>query len=200
MRTQVLVGGLLGLLFASCTGTIDRRVDPDAPDAVGGAVLQSQDIRTMADQMARDIIAYGVLTSIPQGQRVTFHITEMRNESSQTINKSLVLMKLRTELFRALGGRVQVLDRSQEGLEAVQKEREAKRAGAVAGKESMKGDVLGSDYVLKGVIQDMVAQSGQLKSAYYVVTFELTNLETTELAWTNNYETKFESEKSVITR
>jgi hypothetical protein len=45
-----------------------------------------------------------------------------------------------------------------------------------------------------------VQQSGKLKIAYYLVTFEMTDLETSRLMWTNDYETKFESEKSVITR
>lgn len=193
---------LLGLLVlaSACAGTIDRRVDPDAPDAVGGAVLQSQDIRTMADNMARDLKAYGILTSAPANERIAFHITELVNESGDPMNRSLILTKLRTELFRSLGGRVQILDRSSDGLEAVRAERAAKRSAAVSSKESQRGDVLGSDYVLKGRIQDRVLQSGKLKSAYYVVTFELTNLETSELAWTNSYETKFESEKSVISR
>lgn len=198
-----LLWSLLALFFlfaASCRGTIDRRVDPDSPDVVGGTSLQSQDIRTMADSMARDIKAQGVLTSAPEGQRISFHILGMVNESSDPINSMLITTKLRTELFRALGGRVQVLDRSADGLEAVRRERAAKRDGAVTSKPSQVGEVAGSDYVLKGRIQDRVLQSGKLKSAYYLVTFELTNLETSELAWTNDYETKFESEKSVIAR
>jgi len=141
-----------------------------------------------------------VLTSQADDQTVTFHITELKNESSDVINRTIILNKLRTELFKALGNKIVVLDRSAEGLEAVRREREAKRAGAVTQNEGMKGGVLGSDYVLKGVIQDRVQQSGKLKSAYYLVTFELTDLETSRLMWTNDYETKFESEKSVITR
>ena len=186
--------------MAACKGTIDRRVDPDAPDSAGGTALQSQDIRTMADAMARDIKASGVLASAPAGERIAFHITEMVNESATSINKSIILTKLRTELFRAFQGRVQIIDRSADGLDAVRREREAKRAGAVTSKESQRGDVLGSDYVLKGRNQDLTKQAGNLKTAYYIVTFELTNLETSELMWTNDYETKFESEKSVISR
>jgi PBP1b-binding outer membrane lipoprotein LpoB len=194
------LSALLLPFLAACSSTIDRRVDPDNPDTVGGAVLESQDIRTMADKMARDIIQTGVLASAPAGTRTTFHITEMRNESSDTLNRTMILMKLRTELFRGLGNRVDILDRSAEGLEAVRKEREAKRAGAVTANAGRTGDVLGSDYVLKGVIQDRVKQAGKLKSAYYLVTFELTDLETGRLVWTGDYEAKFESEKSVISR
>lgn len=201
MRTLASTCGLLGLLlFGACGTPVDRRVDPDSPDAAGGAVLQSQDIRTMAKQMADSIRESGILTSTVDGQKVTFHITEMKNESSDVINRSIMLTKLQSELFEALGGRIRILDRSAEGLEAVRAEREAKRAGAVTSTEGRRGDVLGSDYVLAGVIQDRVQQAGRMKSAYYLVTFRLTDLETSEMVWVKSYETKFESEKSVITR
>ena len=56
-RTRQPLALLLGLVACGTVacGTVDRRIDPDAPDEVGGAVLDSQDIRTMADTMARDI-------------------------------------------------------------------------------------------------------------------------------------------------
>ena len=61
------------MLLAACS-TVDRRIDPDDPDPVSGAVLRSQDIGSMADQMARDIIASGVLRSSDPQQRFSFHI------------------------------------------------------------------------------------------------------------------------------
>src|SRR5262245_58170391 len=200
MRMFAPCRGLIGLLLLTACSTIDKRVDPDSPDEVGGAALQSQDIRTMALKMADDLRASGILTSTAAGQTVTFHITDLKNESSDTINKTIILTKLRTEPMKALHGRLAVPHSSAEGLEAVKPEREDKRAGAVTANEGMRGNVLGSDYVLKGVIQDRVQQSGHAKSAYYLVTFELTDLETTRLVWTNDYEAKFLSEKSVITR
>lgn len=200
MRFPLFSCGVFAFLLTACAGTIDRRIDPDENDPVGGAVLQSQDIRTMADRMARDIASSGVLTSAPRGERVSFHITSLRNDSGDPIDKEIILTKIRTELQRALGRGVQVLDRSAEGLEAVQQERAAKRNGSVAGRESARGNVAGSDYALKGTIKSRVQQSGGLKSVYYLVTFELTDLETTEIAWSGDYETKFESEKSVISR
>lgn len=190
----------LALLAAACAGTIDRRVDPDSPDEVGGAVLQSQDIRTMAQNMARDLGTSGILTSTANNQTVTFHIIGMENQSSDVINREIILSKLETELFKALGSRITVLDRSSVGLDAVKREREAKRSGAVAGNAGKRGEVLGSDYVLYGVIRDRVQQSGTLKSAYYDVTFSLTDLETDRKVWQNDYEAKFLSEKSVISR
>ncbi|MFO1054525.1 MAG: hypothetical protein U1F36_20070 [Planctomycetota bacterium] len=197
---RVVTAALALLLTTACHSTVDRRIDPDQPDPVGGGKLASEDVRTMADQMARDIVAYGVLASHDPKEPITFHITELRNDSSDVIDKELVLTKLRTNLFKALGNRVQILDRSKEGLEAVRAEREAKRAGAVTANPNQAGSLLGSDYVLKGTIKDRVLQAGSRKSVYYLVTFELTDLETSRLAWTGDYEVKFETEKSVISR
>ena len=191
---------LLGLVLIAGCGTVDRRIDPDADDPVGGGVLESQDIRTMADRMARSIREYGVLDSGDPKAPITFHITELRNDSSATIDKEIVLNRIRTELFRALGGRVAIIDRSKEGLEAVRAERAAKRAGAVSANPDLQADVLGSDYVLKGTIKERVQQARDLKSVYYLVTFELTDLESSRLVWTDDYEAKFETEKSVISR
>ena len=195
MMNRSICCGLLGLL-AACGSTIDRRVDPDAPDVTGGTGLQSQDIRTMADQMARDILASGVLTAAQPGERISFYVLDMENRSSDVIDKNLILDKMETQLYHALKGRVQILDRSAMGLDAVRREREAKRSGAIAGKESMKESVAGADYALTGLIHDRVAQSGKLKSVYYLVTFRLLNLESDEIVWKGDYETKFESEKN----
>lgn len=188
------------LLLASC-GTVDRRIDPDAPDPVGGAVLRSQDIGAMAEQMSRDIIASGVLDNPDPARRTTFHITSLRNDSSDVIDREIILTRIRTQIQRTLGVRnVRILDRSQESAEAVLAERAAKRSGATDYDPNRRGQLGGSDYVLKGTIKDRRLQSEDLRSVYYLVTFELVDLETQELTWTNEYEAKFESERSVISR
>jgi len=188
------------LILASCS-TVDKRIDPDSPDPVGGAVLRSQDIGSMADLMSRDIIASGILRSANPQQRISFYITSLRNDSGDVLDKEIILTRIRTSLQRNLGRQqVRVLDRSKESAEEVMAERAAKRSGAVDSNPAMRGQVGGSDYVLKGTIKDRRIQSGTLRSVYYLVTFELTDLETQELVWTNEYEAKFVSEKSVISR
>ena len=190
--------GLIGLLLSACAGTRDTRVSADAPDSVTGSGLQSQDIRTMADQMAADIKAYGILAPNRDGERTSFYIYEMRNDSSDVIDKEIILTKLRTNLFQAFKGQVKIIDRAPEANDLVDAERRMKERGQVSGTNDRK--VAGSDYVLKGTIKSRDRQAGRLRSSYMLVTFELTDLVTGELAWTNDYEMKTESEKSVINR
>jgi hypothetical protein len=185
-------------LATSCAGTRDTRVDPDSPDTVTGTGLQSQDIRTMANRMAADIKASGVLAPTRDGVRASFFVTELRNDSSDVIDRQLILRQLRTELFQAFNRQVRILDRSPEAGGLTEDERRMKERGEVSGTVDRK--VAGSDFVLKGVMASRDRQAGSLKSSYINVTFELTDLVTQELVWTNSYEMKTESEKSVINR
>ncbi|MFN9705047.1 MAG: hypothetical protein ACK595_09530 [Planctomycetota bacterium] len=196
----VSTGSLASTLrvFAACGGTRDTRVRPAAPDTVTGTGLQSQDVRTMAVDMAAKIKASGVLAPGKEGERSSFFIYELRNDSSDTIDKELILTKLRTNLFEAFGRQVKILDRSPLASDLVDAERRMKDRGQVSGTNDRK--VAGSDFVLKGTIKSRDRQAGKLKSSYILVTFELTDLVTQELVWTGDYDMKTESEKSVINR
>jgi PBP1b-binding outer membrane lipoprotein LpoB len=190
--------GLLVLLATACAGTRDQRVRPDADDTVTGTGLQSQDIRTIAVNMAADIKATGVLAPARDGTRASFFIAPLVNESSDTINSSLIPTTIRTELFKAFGAQVRIIDRAPEANDLVDAERRMKDRGQVSGTNDRK--VSGSDYVLKGRIQSRDRQSGKLRSSFIVVTMEMTDLVSGDLVWTNDYQMKTESEKSVINR
>ena len=190
--------GLLGLLLTACGSTRDTRVDLDAADSVTGTGLQSMDIRTMAQRFAAALQADGILAPGKEGERVSFYVTQLRNDSADVIDKELILVNLRTALFKSYGRRVRFLDRSPEANELVDAERRMKERGQVTGTNDRQ--VAGSDYALKGLIKSRDRQSGRLRSSYIVVTLELVDLVTGELMWTDDYQMKTESEKSVINR
>ncbi len=198
MSIRTVTLGLFGLFLAACGGTRDTRVNADAPDTVTGTGLQSQDIRTMAMDMAAKIKASGVLAPGKEGERASFFIYELKNDSSDTIDREIILTKLRTNLFEAFGRQVKILDRSPSAGDLADAERRMKERGQVSGTVDRK--IAGSDFVLKGTMKSRDRQAGKLKSSYILVTFELTDLMTQELAWTGDYEMKTESEKSVINR
>jgi hypothetical protein len=198
MSIRSVTAAVLGLLLVACGGVRDTRVNPDAPDTVTGSGLQSQDIRTMAMDMAAKIKADGILAPSRDGERASFFIYELRNDSSDTIDKEIILTKLRTNLFEAFGRQVKIIDRSPQANDLVDAERRMKERGQVSGTNDRK--IAGSDFVLKGTMKSRDRQAGRLKSSYILVTFELTDLVTSELMWTGDYEMKTESEKSVINR
>jgi PBP1b-binding outer membrane lipoprotein LpoB len=201
MSIRTFASGLLALAIAftaACAGTRDTRVNPDAPDTVTGTGLQSQDIRTIASQMAADIKATGVLAPTREGERASFYIAPLVNESSDTINTALIPTTIRTEIYSAFGRTVKIIDRAPEANDRVDAENRMKEAGRATGTAASK--VAGSDFVLKGRMQSRDRQAGKLKSSWIVVTLELTALTDGELIWTKAYDMKTESEKSVINR
>lgn len=198
MSTRLLVSVLVTLVLVSCHGTRDRRVRPSAPDEVTGTGLQSQDIETIAQNMATEIKASGALAPGRDGERASFYIAPVVNESSDTINTSLITTTIRTEIMNAMGRSVKVIDRAPEANDRVDAERRMREAGQVSGANDRK--VAGSDFVLKGRIQSRDRQAGSLKTSYVVVTIELTSLVDSELVWSKDYRMKTESEKSVINR
>jgi hypothetical protein len=115
-----------------------------------------------------------------------------------SINTALIPTTIRTEIARAFGRTVRIIDRAPEANDLVDAERRMKDRGQVSGTNDRK--VAGSDYVLKGRMQSRDRQAGRLKSSFIVVTLEITDLVTSELVWTNDYQMKTESEKSVINR
>lgn len=198
MLIRSVTVGLTGLLLTACGSTRDTRVPVDAADTETGTGFQSQDIQTMAVKMAADIKAQGVLAPSRDGVRTSFFIGEIENESSDRINKRLILTKIRTQIKRAMGSDVMVLDRSPTANELVDAERRMKDRQQVSGENTRK--IAGSDFVLKGVMMSRDRQGQKLRSSYINVTFELTDLGTGEIVWTDDYEMKTESEKSVINR
>ena len=82
MLLRLISVALLGLLLTACGSTRDTRVDPDAADTVTGTGLQSMDIRTMAQRFSAKLQADGILSPGKEGDRVSFYVTELRNDSS----------------------------------------------------------------------------------------------------------------------
>jgi len=198
MLIRSVTVGLLGLLLTACAGTRDTRVSEDAADTVTGSGLQSVDIRTMAQRMAQEIQETGVLAPTRDGTKASFYIYDMQNESSDTINKTIILNKLRTNLFKAFKGKVRILDRAATSNDLIDAERRMKERGEVSGTNDRK--VAGSDFVLTGVIQSRDRQAAALRSSYILVTFRLTDLVSGDIVWLGDYEMKTESEMSVINR
>jgi TolB-like protein len=198
MAKHLLFCGLIGLLLSACAGTRDSRVAADSADTVTGTGLQSMDIKDMAVKMAADIKASGALAPARDGERSSFFVYPIDNQSSDRIDKEIILEKVRTELAKSMGRTIKIIDRSKDANDLTNEERMAKDRGEVSGRNDRK--VAGSDYVLTGTIRSRDRQAGKLKSSYIVVTFKLTSLVDQELVWTNDYEIKSESEKSVINR
>ncbi len=113
-------------------------------------------------------------------------ILEMpRNRTTEHIDMEALYDHIKTALIQ--GGQVTFLDKS--AREEIAREYEYKQSGYVRGDEAIgPGGQRAAAFLLGGVITSTVQQVGADKVMYYKATFELTDIRTTEIVWTDHKE------------
>jgi len=190
---------LLTLLFGFLTGCVSNEspyykgmsaqsLDPTVRGPVSGVGIESQDIISMTDEMMRDMLASPVLSARTKPPRVIIDDALFRNDSSQPINKKLIVNKLRVNLARAAHGRMRFVGR--EFADAVAQERNLKREGVTdVGTTGLTKAQSGVDYRLVGTIATLDSSNRKgLEQRYTQITFEMIDMENGELVWSNSYE------------
>lgn len=164
-------------------------VDPQVRGPVSGTGIESQDITAMTDQMMRDLLATPDLVKRETAPRIVMDAARFINESSQAINKNLIVDRLRVGLNRAGKGRIMFVSR--EHLAAVDEERQAKREGLTdSGTTGLTKAVAGADYRLTGRIASADARNNRngMQQRYMQITFEMLDVESSAIVWSNQYE------------
>ena len=193
---------VMALLASGCASAPKTTYDnPDEPGKISGVGIESQDIRAMTDQMARDILSNPHIAKLQNPPYVIIDDGYFVNEGSTPINKRMITERLMIELNRAADGRMFFVERQAEDM--VRQERERKREGEVgAGSNAPVAKVAGADYRLTGRImtQDTIEAKSGKKSRYHQITFKLVDLESGLTVWSNLYEFKKSAETDILYR
>lgn len=210
MISRASVGLVLGatLALSACQSPVDnaagRRtayVDVGDPGMVSGVGIESQDVVSMTDKMMRDMLANPTLAGAATPPRVIVDSEHFANQSSQRINKNVIVDRLRVELARAAAGRMMFVAREHAGM--VEQERDLKRAGYVdVATTGLTRAQAGADYRLAGRITslDGLDRSSGTAQRYSQITFEMIDLESGLIVWTNSYEFKKAGQDDVVYR
>lgn len=212
MKRHLALTSLATLLLTACaTDQAGSRVDNNAGRAtvyedartagsVQGIGVESQDIIGMSDKMVRDMLATPRLVGRATPPRVLIDSDLFVNESSARVDKNQIVNKLRIQLSRAASGRLVFVGRKYAG--AVQSEQELKGAGVVDGGTLPQGTAMGVDYRLVGTINSTDAVDGKTgnTSRYQTFTFEMLDMNTSELVWGNDYEYRKTAQDDIIYR
>ncbi|MBN1492600.1 MAG: hypothetical protein JW938_00485 [Candidatus Omnitrophica bacterium] len=169
-------------MIAPMGGSVNR-IDVDSA-LIADVTTDSQDLRAICQTMARSIINLPQVANAVSPPRVAF--LEMVNRTTEDIDSYNLLDSIRTQLVKNANGRVIFVDR--ERIDSILKEREMKRAGTVG---SSGPQVLsGVDFFLTGrAYSEMKAYQGA-RQAYYRFSFRLTDAETGDIIWEDEYEFK----------
>jgi penicillin-binding protein activator len=173
------------------SGMSTVNINPAVAGPVQGVGIEGQDIVSMSDQMMRDMLSSQRLVTASNGKapRVVIDAQNFANDSSQPINRNIIIDRLRVALNRASQGRLTFIGRQYMG--AVQAERELKRSGITdVGTVGMTKATLGLDYRLGGRINSLDQRSSKtgLVQRYTQITFEMFDVESGEIVWSGMYE------------
>lgn len=198
--TTMAIGLVLMPVQAGTKGGA-QDLDPSQKGPVSGLGIEAQDIQSMSDRMVRDMLANATLANRATPPRVIVDSAYFTNESTQRINKNLITDRLRVGLNRASKGRMVFLARQNAAM--IEDERALKREGATdTGTVGMTRAQFGADYRLTGNIASTEARDAKTGTMqrYTQIVFEMVDLESGAIEWSNSYEIARAATDDVIYR
>jgi PBP1b-binding outer membrane lipoprotein LpoB len=181
--------------FAGCanegvqnpSGVPVTQVNPDEQGFVSGTGVESQDLVTVTDKMARSILSTPVIASAATPPRIV--IDPVENATRFPIDKSLFTDRIRILLNSKATGRVVFLARDR--MQALEHERELKESGQVTSSYDPNPVAFkGADYFLTGKLEGLTTQASTGTSDYILYSFQLIDARTSEIVWEDSAEIK----------
>ena len=145
--------------------------------------FNENDMQLIAKKLTTSILSAPWMDSV--GGAPAVMIGKMRNRTTEHIDMVALSDKLRTTLIQS--GRlrfVNVVNRRD-----IAEEYEYQNSGYVdPAQAKAPGNQTGSDYILTGTLSSNIQEVGKDKLVYYKATFQLTDLVTSEIVWTDEKE------------
>ena len=200
LTATVFLFGCVTTSVENAPGTPTVYQDTKTAGLVRGTGIESQDISSMVDKMVRHMLANPTLAAAATPPRVIVDATYFENQSSQRLNKNVLIDRLATQLQIAANGRILFVNR--EFADMVEKERELKRAGKTdTGTVGLTQAVAGADYRLNGRITSLDSRTASgAQERFMNIVFRMTDLEDGITVWANQYSFKKAGQDDVIYR
>jgi penicillin-binding protein activator len=154
---------------------------------VAGTGIESQDIVTVADKMAREILSTPEIANAKGVPRIV--LLPVKNETRFPINKDIFLERIMTLLNERSGGKVRFLAR--ERIAELEKERELKQQGLVTSSTDARvNQFKGADFMLTGKLMGTTTRTSAGTSDYVLYSFTLIDPNTSDIVCQRSHEIK----------
>ena len=194
--SMVGVMATLGVLASTlgCVGTVSRVDLGDEP--IKDVEATDVDLRAITRKMAEDIIELPQIANPSEPVHIAFLTLENRTTDPDFYSYN-ILSRIRLDLIQYSERKAIFLD--QRATDAILAERDRKRAGQATSKK--REDLPGVDYYLAGVAySERRADTKGGVLGYHRYSFRLTDAETGEIVWENDYELKKFGRRSTVYR
>ena len=186
----------LGIVLSACTGprafTRGSYGDPEEIVMLDDRWNQS-DMQLIAKKVVNSLEAWRQRNDAAPKPVVILETP--RNRTTEHIDMQALYDHIKTALIQS--NQVTFLDKA--ARSEIAREYEYQGSGYVDAEEAQgPGGQRGAQFLLGGVITSNVQQVGANKVVYYKATFELTDIRTTEIVWTDHKEIKKDFKKKSI--
>jgi len=186
----------IALFFASCAQRefTEGKYDDLSQDRLLDDKFNESDMRQIADTMVASLVESPVVKESRKPPVVL--VTLVKNRTQEHIDMKSMTDKIRVALVKS--GKFKFTEK--EVREELQEELKYQGDSGYVDPDTArkKGKQIGANYFLTGEITDRVQEVGKKKYVYYKCTFNLVNIQTGILEWTDEKEIrKFYTKKSV---
>jgi uncharacterized protein (TIGR02722 family) len=180
---------------SACQTTQGNYADPNKIEIVDDRWNDS-DARLVGEEMIRSALAKRWLTEYTrefQGKRPFILVDDFENRTSEQIDTKAIFEAVRNELINS--GKVRFLDGAQRAK--ILEEYKYQQSGVVkADAAKGPGKQAAADFFLVGALSSIVSEAGGYKTVTYQVEMRLTNIESSEIVWTEVKKLKKQFRKS----
>jgi penicillin-binding protein activator len=154
---------------------------------VAGTGIESQDLVTVADKMARGILGIPQIANARGVPRIV--LLPVKNETRFPINKDIFLREIRATLNERAAGKVLFLARDR--MAELEREREMKQSGQVTSSTDPNvNQFKGADLMLTGELTGLTTRASAGTSDYVLYNFQLLDPTTSEIIWEGSHRIK----------
>ncbi|MFZ1947659.1 MAG: penicillin-binding protein activator LpoB [bacterium] len=178
----------LSCLLAAAAGCSSKTVyvSPGDPTQLGPS-FSDTDMRAMAQSMYSSLQARLVAIRGADAPAAIVALLRIGNKTAEHIDTDMISDKLQIELLRA--GSLRFVDRSR--IRDMSAEFDLAAGGLIdPAKAKSAGKALGADYFLYGELGSITKSEGRITINYYRLSMKLTDIETNEVLWAEDFETK----------
>jgi len=192
-----LLGTLACTNINSPNGPSVTELRPGERGFVAGLGVESQDLVTISEKMARGILGAEPIANA-KGKPVVV-LEPINNGTRFPIDQDIFLTRIRVALSGNAQGKIQFVAR--EHIEKLEAERDRKLAGQVTGGEKIKGNQFkGADFILTGSFKAISSRGNAGASDYILYTFQLINPDNSDIVWEGFHEIKKQGKDDVTYR
>ena len=156
--------------------------------------FNESDQRQIADAMIQSLVGSAVIAE--RKDRPVILVTMVKNRTQEHIDMKSMTDKIRVALVKS--GKFRFTEKEARGELAEELEYQGQSGYVDPSTARQKGRQIGAHYFLTGEITDRVQEVGSKKYVYYKTTFNLINIQTGILDWTDEKEIrKFYKKRSV---